>query len=427
MDVPEADVGIGVYYTSTLGIGGRMRSEPEDFIVQEAPLLPERKEGGRYVIARVTARNWETNMLVEVLAKRLGVHRGSVSFAGTKDKRAISVQCMSFELKDRALEDVDLPGVQIEPLFAAARRIEMGDLRGNRFEVVVRSLDCNAEAAGERARGVWTSLGQLHGFPNFFGIQRFGVIRPVTHLVGRQIVKGDYMGAVMQYLGDPMPGEKPTILAAREYVDETQDFSGAVERYPLECWLERRLAEEMARGKRPEVALQRLPKNLLMMFVHAYQGYLFNLVLTRRIEAGLPILAPLVGDVVLPLDKVGLPDQGAGFVVRERNLDKVTRQAEAGKCFVSGLVFGTDSELTHNEMGEMEREVIEGEGLEAREFFIPCIPRISSKGTRRTLVARVTGFGMEMGPNPCFRFELQRGCYATCLMREFMKTKKTDY
>jgi len=421
MAVPEAHMGMEVYLTDTEGIGGRMRAFPEDFVVEELPLLPPQNEEGEYVIARVQARNWENNRLMDVLSRHLGISRNDIGFAGTKDKRAVSSQYMSFKITEWKPELVDLSGLLIDREYRSVKPLTMGSLLGNEFSIVVRDLAAGAEEVDDRACSVWAAIQETGGFPNFFGIQRFGALRPITHLVGRAIARGDFEEGVMLYLGRPMDDEGDEAMEARRYLDETRDYAGAVERYPPALWLERRLAQDMARGRSPEDALARMPRNLLMMFVHAYQGFIFNKALSRRLKAGHPIGEPMEGDVILPVDRNGLPDQKSGILATGRNLEKVRAKAAEGKCFVSGGVFGSETRFENSAMGEIERQVVEEEGIEAADFIIPKIPRISSKGTRRSLVARVKGFECSMDEVFRASFTLNKGSYATCLMREFMK------
>ncbi|MEE9163417.1 MAG: tRNA pseudouridine(13) synthase TruD, partial [Thermoplasmata archaeon] len=81
----EREVGIARYGTTTPGIGGRIKAVPEDFVVEEIPADLPIVADGRFLVTRVTVRNWETHRLVRQLARRLGVSRHRISFAGTKD------------------------------------------------------------------------------------------------------------------------------------------------------------------------------------------------------------------------------------------------------------------------------------------------------------------------------------------------------
>ncbi len=92
----EADVGMRRYLCDSDGTGGHLKTEPEDFIVREISDPPRAKENGEYAIATVTTRNWETNRLIRIMSRSLGMSRTRIGFAGTKDKRAITTQLMSF-------------------------------------------------------------------------------------------------------------------------------------------------------------------------------------------------------------------------------------------------------------------------------------------------------------------------------------------
>src|SRR5207245_10994108 len=93
----ERDVGIEGYLTSTLGLGGTLKATAEDFVVEEISSPPPPAIDGRYTIAALRVRNWETNRLVRELARALHISRRRIGFAGTKDKRALTTQLFSFD------------------------------------------------------------------------------------------------------------------------------------------------------------------------------------------------------------------------------------------------------------------------------------------------------------------------------------------
>jgi len=85
-------------------------------------------------------------------------------------------------------------------------------------------------------------------------------------------------------------------------------------------------------------------------------------------------------------------------------------------------LFGSESALAAGPMGEIERMVVSAEGLRSEDFVIPRIPRLSSRGTRRELLAPVRNLRWVVeGTTARLDFELLKGCYATSLLREFMK------
>jgi tRNA pseudouridine13 synthase len=424
----EHDLGLELFLTSDIeGIGGKLRKTPEHFVVDEIPILPQAAPDGRYVIAKVWHRNWEANRLMRRLAANLRIGRNRVAFAGTKDGRSVATQIMSFDAPLEAVSGLSIPDVKVFDAYRARRMIAIGDLLGNRFEIGISDLRTDVDI-GETCRLVRSRLDGVGGFPNFFGVQRFGSIRPITHLIGRDLVRADFEGAVMRYIASPLEEESEANDARRD-LQESRDFERALKEYPMKLTFERVMISHLRDNPGDYVgALKALPRNLLMMFVHAYQSYLFNRILSERLRRGMSIAEPEVGDLVLPLDKSGLPDHDSPIAVTEDNLVKVKRNAEEGKAFVSGLIYGTDSVFAGGRMEEIERSVIERERVGRLDFQIVGLREASSKGQRRELLAPYRGLRIEVRPNETwFSFELNKGCYATSLLREFMKADMNKY
>ncbi|MEW5937958.1 MAG: tRNA pseudouridine(13) synthase TruD [Candidatus Thermoplasmatota archaeon] len=412
-------IGTECYATSTEGIGGMLKSRPEDFVVEEISDLPPM--GDRYTAARVRSKNWETNRLVRQMAKELRISRRRISFAGTKDKRAVTTQLMGFDATLEAVQNLRLQDVEICDLYRTNRKVQIGDLIGNRFQVIVRRLACSDEDARKRIEEIRHALSLLGGFPNFFGEQRFGTIRAVTHLIGRHIIKKDFEKAVMTYLATPIEGEEA--FEARKLLEETGDMALALRTFPKHLTFELALINHLVRHPGDYAgALSVLPQNLQMMLVHAYQAYLFNRALSARMRADHPINMPLGGDMVLPVDKKGLPDAERWIPVTRDNIELLTARCREGRAFVSGVLFGWQSFTSEGVQGEIERRIIESEGLEQSDFIIPEMRRMSSKGTRRALLAQCWEFSSSVeGSVAQFRFALPKGSYATVLLREFLK------
>jgi len=419
----EAAIGLEVFFSDTPGIGGRLKRSPEDFLVEEVSAYPPRVEGGPITIAKVTAQNWEMNRLVRQLSKALGIARERIGFAGTKDKRAITSQLMSFPVPAERLMALRLHQITISDPYPAKKGITIGDLIGNAFTVKVTETALRGAELEDAIARTTEELGTIGGFPNFFGVQRFGAVRPITHEVGKWIVRGDLERAVMTYVANPLPQEGEESRAARQRLEEERDFEAALTYFPKLLTFERTVIGHLSRQPGDYAgAIASLPSNLQMMFVHAYQSFLFNRMLSERIRRGLPIHLPLVGDVVLPADRLGLPDHDRGVPVTADNLDLVERQVRSGRAFVSGVLFGTDSVLAEGVMGEIERAVIEQEGLRREDFMVPQLHQCCSKGTRRELLGVVKDLKVSTEEDSAtFSFALNKGCYATSFLREYLK------
>lgn len=422
----ERDVGIEGHLTSTAGLGGILKATPEDFIVEEISSPPPASSEGRFAIATVRVRNWETNRLVRQFARSLHISRRRIGFAGTKDKRALTTQLFSFEnVPPETVRGLRLKDLEVLDAFQADRRLEIGDLVGNRFHIVVRDLAVPPEKAAPVVEETARRLRTFGGFPNFFGVQRFGSVRPITHVVGRHIVHGEFRQAVEAYVANPIEGEDPESYEVRTALRETGDIQTALRTYPKSYSFEKAILNHLAAHPNDHVgALRQLPFNLLMMFVHGYQSYLFNRILSERMRRGLPIHEPVAGDLVLPADKRGLPDRERTIDVTCDNLERVAQRCREGKAWVSGILFGSKPEFAGGEPGQIEKEIVASEGLRPEDFIIPEIPRISSKGTRREILAPIRSLQATMVDDRLHvNAELTRGAYATCLLREFMKTE----
>jgi tRNA pseudouridine13 synthase len=313
-----------------------------------------------------------------------------------------------------------------------------GDLAGNAFEVVVRGAD-HPENAGSVTADLeaFADPGDEPGsddtdgqttvaVPNYFGQQRFGSRRPVTHEVGLALVREGFEAAVLAYVGNPSDREPERTREARAYVEETRDWAGALERFPGSLGYERAMCHALADvdGPGPEdfrAALETAPTNLQRLFVNAAQSYVFNRILSARLERGLPFAEPVAGDVVCfrdrSVDALAVPDTDRTQRVTDDRLATVRRHCERGRAFVTAPLVGTDTELADGEPGETERAVLEDVGIEPAEFDLPG--EFHSEGTRRAVLVRTD---LTVGREPLsFEFALPKGSYATVLLREYLK------
>lgn len=419
----ESKVGIELYFTKESGIGGRLKKYPEDFVVDEIIDLPEASEDGEYTLAKVWSSNWETNRLVDALSRELGVNRGAIAFAGTKDKRAVTTQWMSFKVEPERLEAISLKNVEITQPFTVNNRLYLGAHLGNSFDLVVRDIQLDKSEIAERSQTIRSEIEAAGGFPNWFGVQRFGTIRPITHEVGRLMIMGDYEGAVKLYIAEPMEGEGEESYRARERLAETWDHKEALAYFPSMLTFERRIIQHLSQDPEDYTgALRTLPKNLLRMFIHAFQSYLFNRMVSMRAKKGYPLNDAMPGDVLLPADKNGMPNVDTPVEINERNLVKGSKMVRAGKAYVSAPLYGFNSRFSGGEQGDIERLVVEEEGFVKKDFVIPELWELSSKGSRRAIFAPVSDLKCQEGEDWArLSFSLQKGTYATTFLREFMK------
>ncbi len=419
--------GIGMYYSKTPGTGGVIRQQIEDFVVEE---LTNRTEitNGNYLIVELTKRNWDTHRLIRELSRRLRVSQDRFGWAGTKDKRALTKQRISiWDMREEELGRVRLKDVELNVIGRSNKKISLGDLWGNKFKITVRNIELTIDETLSRVRSISQELEK--GAPNFFGVQRFGENRPVTHIVGEAILRGDFKEAALTYIARPFPEEPDEVKRARQYVWETGDLKEGLKIYPVRLQFERAMMNHLI--SRPDDftgAFRVLSPNLQKMFLHAYQSYIFNIILSRRIRAGLSIHEAYPGDIVCFKNEMGMPDTSRLQKVTEDNLDGINNLINRGRAFVTAPLVGYDTDFAAGRPGEIERDAVRERNIDVAGFKVPAMPELSSKGLRREIVLpfkpEYSAAEDEVNPGRTklmLEFSLQKGGYATTVLREYMK------
>ncbi len=149
----------------------RMRSVPEDFQVDELPAFEPTGEG-EHLLLTVRKRGQNTAHVARRLAQWAGVPEMAVSYAGQKDRHAVTTQRFSVHLPKRIAPDLALlddAEMQVVDSTWHNRKLQRGALAGNRFGLVLREVEGARAAIDARLAQV-----AARGLPNWFGEQRFG-------------------------------------------------------------------------------------------------------------------------------------------------------------------------------------------------------------------------------------------------------------
>ncbi len=412
-------LGMDYYITDSPGCSGVIRSSPHDFLVDE--VFEELSyEGGRYLVLEVEKTDWDTHHLIREMARKLRISQKRFGWAGTKDKRAVTVQRISImNLDELELKRITLPGLKIKVLGRTNRSVGLGDLLGNRFRITIRDLAC-PEPGATLARITEETM-QQKGVPNYFGVQRFGETRPVTHKVGESLARGKIEEAVYVYLALPFSGEPERTREARERLWVSRDIPSALKDFPE--YLHHELAMLNYLAEHPgdyAHSFDVLSVNLKRLFVHAYQSYLFNKILSHRLDAKLSLDRAVEGDVVC-FAKEGLPDMDKQQAVTMENIEAVRRLAERGRAFVTLPLIGFETKLAEGIQGEIERAVLNDENVSQGNFRVEENPELGSRGTRRAALCPVKPQIRVEGNIAELEFVLPKGSYATVVLREYMK------
>jgi tRNA pseudouridine13 synthase len=430
-----------VYATKTDGVGGSIKASVDDFIVEEAlidgskasisgtvpsSVLGSTSQRQRYLLCILIKRNWDTFIAIKNTAKSLGINPVRVQFAGIKDAKATTAQYITLE--NALIEDVakvDVKGVQVYPVGYMRDMFSLFYLLGNNFTITIKNLNTPQSAVKARIEQIVQEMNSIGGIPNFFGHQRFGTSRPITHLVGKALMQGRFEEAAMLFLAKPSVHEHPESRQVRQELQETGDYKRASETFPKQLRFEKLMLNYLAENPVDFVgAFQRLPPKLQALFVQAHQSYLFNRFLSRRIKRGLPLNTAEEGDFVVSIERAGLPLTTAEKLVTAQNSGQINDALRTGRMRVALPIWGIKQKLSNGVMGEVEREILTEEGLEIENLKINVMSRTSGRGSLRAVTAPVRNFKLtsaDNGSSATLSFMLLRGCYATVYLRELMK------
>ncbi|KAJ1719448.1 multisubstrate pseudouridine synthase 7 [Coemansia erecta] len=244
--------------------------------------------------------NSDTMDVVQQLAQLLRVNVRAFGTAGTKDKRAVTVQrCSAHRVAHERLQQVSrrMRGARLGN-FSYGSGLRLGDLAGNRFVIVLRFV----EGADEGSVGAALESVRERGFVNYFGLQRFGSHSVASHEVGRAALRADWREAVDLVLR-PRVGESLAMEAARA-LWAAGDVAGALEKMPPRgalaerAVLRRLLSKDAGASKNWAAAFAAIPHNLRLMYVHAFQSLVWNRAASCRVrEFGVERAVP--GDLAL--------------------------------------------------------------------------------------------------------------------------------
>lgn len=445
----EKQIGIGIYATKSPGIGGVIRQCVDDFLVQEVLVDGSRAEispsdecialdasyvPNRYLLCVLIKRNWDTFSALRAVAAQVGVSAERIQIGGIKDAKAVTSQHITIEgVSFEDVKKVQVKDIEVRPIGYLRQKLSSYYVLGNSFHITISSIDHSKSTITNRVSQALEDLKAIGGFPNFFGHQRFGTTRPITHLVGKSILNGNFKKAAMLFLAKPSPYEHSSSRQAREALRETQDFEKALRDFPKQLRYERLLLRHLVGNPGDYVgAIKRLPMKLQELFPQAYQSYLFNSFLTRRVQDAFPLDEAVIGDFVVNVERSGLPMQTIFKMVTAENRKEINTLLHAGRMRLALPLIGFRQRLSQGAQGEIERQILEKEGIVLEQFRIKALLDISLRGGLRTAISPFRDFSREQvardSASPSkykarVSFTLYRSSYATMILRELMKPR----
>lgn len=369
---------------------------------EEQPVIPERKEDTEYLQFDFEKRNTDLHQAIRIIARFLGVSNKRIGYAGIKDKQAISCQRISIWMPPvEKLINFKSRSLFLRNPEWSNEKIDLGKLRGNQFVITIRDISLEKNEIEKRTKNCFKEI-EEKGIANYFGEQRFGGLREVTHLVGKALIQKDVEKAVMLYLTAVGEKEKEEIKHARTELARTKDFVQATKSFPAKQRYERSMLHHLCKYPKDFAgAFGKLPKKIRFLFTHAYQSHIFNEIINKRIEKS-----------------IGL---------------KAIEGEPSRNGIALGLLSGYESEFSKGIIGEIEKEVMAEERVQFSDFKLKTLSECSSRGSRKEILLFPKKMKLEEikedelfeGKLACIiSFELDKGNYATTVLKEIMKTEQ---
>lgn len=442
----EKFVGIQSYATSNIGaIGGEYKTIFKDFIVREidnhGKTLDIKEDNrnnffseelkDRYTTFNLIKINKDTFEAIRRISKKLNIPYGLIKYSGLKDKFSISVQ--KFSIKGdyvEKLRKLKINDIFIRNIKPTKKPVKVGSHWGNNFIIVFRNIVYKKNLKSNIEKFI--KFLNNFGFPNYFGLQRFGSYRPNSHIVGRCLLEGNFKKAFEEYVSKTYSPESLESKLARGEFRKTGNLEKALNDFPKKLNYEKKMIAHLIENPEDyEGSINTLSSDLKKLLINSFQSYLFNRMLSKRIEKGFSLFEPVKGDVISILDDYNGNVTQVKYIYGDSYDKYLNKALNLNRAAIIFPIVGTNTNLDDFPfMKSLFEEIIKQENVNKDIFKNNLIDEQEFKGSIRPMVVKPTALKIlelvddDLNPGKKkikFEFSLQKGSYATMLIREFIK------
>ncbi|XP_075583051.1 pseudouridylate synthase PUS7L isoform X2 [Pelecanus crispus] len=396
-----------------------------------------------YTAFTLQKENLETLEAIGLLAAELGVLPSDFSYTGIKDKKAITYQPMVVrKVTPERLKEIgskmEKKGMRIHNIHSACQHLRLGQLKGNRFDIVVRDLkhhshDSSADLK-ERISEAMENI-KTKGFVNYYGPQRFGQGQNVqTDQIGLALLNEKMVKAVKLFF-TPEDTDDP-VNNAKRYFLQTEDAKGALVMLPEFKVREKMLLRALNRyGVNHEGCTKgwlNIPHSMRIFYVHAYCSKIWNEAASYRLK--------IYGSKVVEGDLVFSEENDESVSLNDKVHVVTAPEESANKYSINQVVLpmvGHSIKYPSNKVGQWYHERLSKDELQMCKFRVSPL-QLNIPGCYRPILKKVQNLsyclegsekGIEIEDNHLneskvslhISFDLDPSCYATACLREIMK------
>ena len=388
--IPEIDseLGLSVYSTNFPGTKGKIKQRNEDFVVRE--IISEKAsntitEDNGLAVYILRKNGIDTTHALHDVEKRFGLVLRAL---GLKDSNAITEQYVQAKTVSRSLEHIEGINYSLRRIGFTKKPISKQDMLGNKFKIKISDLINDVSHFNEHDKIL-----------NFFGYQRFGSKRPITHLVGKAIIQKNYQKAIDFLLNYSSKYDTAENNHYRKLISERKSDSEIIDQLPKSMDIEISVLRGLSKSNDQKIAIREIPLQMRRFYIQAYQSYIFNRTLSMAFEYEEDLFNPQENDVCYD---------------RTNKLGKY--QNEIDQRLTVPLV--GHSYFKKTRFDYYIQKILEQEEISPLSFFIKDFQEISIDGGFRNASVRCDGF---QASDNMIEFQLSRGSYATIVIREILK------
>lgn len=340
----------------------QLKSKPEDFIVEEINTLPFNPEG-KFSYYQLKKCNLESGSAVQQIADRWKISQKYINIAGNKDKIAITTQFIS--ISQGPEQNMKSDNLELTFLGKGKAPLQLGHLEGNKFTIIVREISAEEKKNFLQHMKNTKNAKKSPSFVNYYDDQRFGNSKN-NHLIGKHLVRKQFKEACALIT---QTTHYPQVLAKEHLEKHASDFIGA-----LRC----------------------LPKKVVLMYVHAYQSWLWNETAKLLLQKN--------------CKKCHTGEYSAGTLLYPQTALKNMRVP----------LIGFDIDEADASVEKILNEIMKKEQITSRDFLPKQMPELLTAGGSRDLLIDCKDFSFKEVDAEAVevKFTLGKGSYATMVVKQ---------